>query len=123
VRLASIVDVMPASSLGSHDAEREFTRRAREMMSPILRQIRAREVSQFVRGHLRDSAVGFTAGVSSLMVESVANAAIGAKEALIERGASTASALLASIIFRSTARSAPALRGFYSLFEEQPTLT
>jgi hypothetical protein len=122
-RLASIVDFMPEGALGSEDTNRKFAQRARKMISPVLRQIRAREVSQFIRGHLRDSAVGFTAGVSPLLVGSMANAAINPKEALIELGASTATAILASVIFRSTARSAPALRGFHSLFEEPPALT
>jgi len=120
--LVSVLSAMPTGSLHSDNVNREFTQRARAMMTPVLGRIRDREVSKSIRQHLRDSAIGFAAGASSIVVESMTIAATNPKEGLIKLGASTATALLASVIFRRPKRSTAALRKFYSLFEDEAAL-
>ncbi|CAN5646009.1 hypothetical protein BH18PSE1_BH18PSE1_07770 [soil metagenome] len=118
-RLVSVLASMPEDSLYSERSGREFAQRARAMLKAPLNQIKERQVSKAVRQHVQDSAIGFTAGVSSLMFESALIPAISLRDSFLKLGASTASAFLASVLFRRPGKATKTLRKFYSLFEEE----
>lgn len=121
--LTSIIRKIPIEVRHSSQWQREFTQQARLEMQPALNSLIGKRSSKSLRTHIHDSAIGFSAGVSNVLLESSAISSTNIREGLLKLGISTSTALLASILFRSKNKCSRNLLKFYSLFDEESAIS